>query len=450
MRLAAPGLFDGAPVVVKRSTDQVRWSTVRGGAELTPSAGTARLDDYEFSPDVVNYYRVFGPSVWDAFGRTASSSWGTADSGQVWATSGGSASDYSVDGGVGKHSLGTVNVLRHSLIDIGSTDGTITVDITNPLGAPTGAPVTHWVVGRAADTGNYYYARLDIAQSTGVTTLILAKRVAGVTAGLTASIPVGVHLADTWRVTFDWQGSFLRAKAWTPAAVAEPDWQVEATDTSLTTGTQAGVLARLESGNTNTLPVVITYDNVVVSSPQVALYEGSIVPVLGGVWLKNVAKPFLNRMVTVLDYSDVERPARSGVFDVIGRSDPVAINDVRGSREWTLEVLTQTSAEADDFDLVLASGDPLLVHVPADCDVPGGYVTIGNTRQRRTARRSNRRVFDLPCKAVVPPGPDVMGATATWQTVLSTYATWADLLAAHATWADVLELLGAPEDVIVS
>jgi hypothetical protein len=34
--------------------------------------------------------------VWDDFGRTASSGWGTADSGGAWSTSGGSASDYSV------------------------------------------------------------------------------------------------------------------------------------------------------------------------------------------------------------------------------------------------------------------------------------------------------------------------------------------------------------------
>lgn len=48
------------------------------------------------------------------------------------------------------------------------------------------------------------------------------------------------------------------------------------------------------------------------------------------------------------------------------------------------------------------------------------------------------------------PGPDVVGETSSWQTVMNTYATWADLLAAHPTWASVMELVADPEDVIVS
>ncbi len=35
----------------------------------------------------------------DAFARTVETGWGTADSGQAWTTTGGSASDYSVTGG---------------------------------------------------------------------------------------------------------------------------------------------------------------------------------------------------------------------------------------------------------------------------------------------------------------------------------------------------------------
>ncbi|RAO26466.1 hypothetical protein PSN13_06494 [Micromonospora saelicesensis] len=453
VRLAAPGLFDGAPVVVQRSTDQVRWVTVRGGAEVTPVAGTARLDDYEFAPDVVNRYRVLGPAVWDAFGRTASSGWGTADSGQAWVTSGGSASDFSVSAGVGRHSVGTVNALRHSLIDIGSTDGTITVDVTNPLGSPVGAPVTHWVVGRAADTGNYYYARLDIAHITGAATIILAKRVGGSISGLTSAIPVGVHSASTWRIVFDWRGSALRAKAWIPASTGEPDWQAQAIDTDLTAGTQAGVLTRLESGNSNTLPVVVTYDNVVVSPPLVVLYEGSITPVLGGVWLKSLARPFLNRQVTVRDFSPVTRPSRAGVFSVVGRSDPVAVTDVRGSRQWTVDVSTYSRRDAEDLDLLLASGDILLVQVPAAgrlSAVPDGYVTVGDSRET-TPPTSDllMRVFELPCTRAAAPGPDVVGATVTCQGVLNTYATCQAVLDAHPTCLSLLELIGSPTDVVV-
>ena len=44
--------------LVERSLDQVRWITVRGGVAVSITAAALDLDDYEFSPDVVSYYRV--------------------------------------------------------------------------------------------------------------------------------------------------------------------------------------------------------------------------------------------------------------------------------------------------------------------------------------------------------------------------------------------------------
>lgn len=186
-----------------------------------------------------------------------------------------------------------------------------------------------------------------------------------------------------------------------------------------------------------------------VSAVQTNQETSSVTPTLGGVWIKSVARPFLNRQVTVVDHSAIERRGRAGVFDVVGRSYPVAVSDVRGSRRWELEVLTETTTEAEDFDLLLASGDVLLIHVPADVDVPGGYVTVGDTNERRTSRKSIRRVFSLACIEVAAPGPDVVGATSNWQTVLTAYPTWQDVLNAHPTWNDLLELIGSPTDVIV-
>jgi hypothetical protein len=49
---------------------------------------------------------------------------------------------------------------------------------------------------------------------------------------------------------------------------------------------------------------------------------------------------------------------------------------------------------------------------------------------------------------VAAPGPDVVGAQGTCQTVLNNYATCADVLAAFATCADLLTLIGSPADVI--
>lgn len=183
---------------------------------------------------------------------------------------------------------------------------------------------------------------------------------------------------------------------------------------------------------------------------QVDQQTASITPALDGVWLKSLARAYLNRKVVVVDYSDVQRSSRSGVFEVVGRSLPVAVTELHGSRRWTLEVLAQTAGEAADLDLLISTGEVQFIHCPASSRVPGGYVALGDASERRTARTSVRRVFSLPLTEVAAPGPDVVPAVGTWQTVLNTYATWADVLAAHPTWADLLELVGSPADVVVS
>jgi hypothetical protein len=136
------------------------------------------------------------------------------------------------------------------------------------------------------------------------------------------------------------------------------------------------------------------------------------------VWIKSIGRPFLNQRVNcVLNPSPITRPARNGVFDVIGRSFPIAVTDVRGSRRVTV------------------------------------YAVIDDTTESRPVlnrRCSNDwRLYELPSIEVAAPTADVVGATSTWQTVVTTYATWADVLAAHDTWADLLELVGDGSEVIV-
>jgi len=173
-----------------------------------------------------------------------------------------------------------------------------------------------------------------------------------------------------------------------------------------------------------------------------------ITPVITRVWLKSLARPFLNRPVIVSDVSEVTRAARSGIHQVIGRSLPVAVHDVRAGRQWSMTVLTRTDSDRQAIDMLIASSDTLLVQVPAGSRVPSGYVQVGDTSQQLHAE-DPLSVTTLPLTEVAPPGPDVVGATVTWRSVLNTYATWADLRAAHASWASVLELIGDPQDVIV-
>ncbi|MEO3930920.1 hypothetical protein ABGB07_44825, partial [Micromonosporaceae bacterium B7E4] len=208
----------------------------------------------------------------------------------------------------------------------------------------------------------------------------------------------------------------------------------------------------LVAGNTNTLPVVVQWDNLVVTSPEQVIYAGSITPVIDKVWIKSVARPFLNRAVDIRDQGPINRQARTGVFDIVGRSLPVAVSDVRRSPTWVLDLRAETPDEADNLDLLLASGDTLLIQAPSTGPlsvVRGGYVTVGQTARSWLTSHGPIRIIEMPCTEVAPPGPDVVGATVTWAGVVASYATWADVIAAHETWADLLELIGDPTDVIV-
>lgn len=194
------------------------------------------------------------------------------------------------------------------------------------------------------------------------------------------------------------------------------------------------------------VPNAVNYYRVTAGSD---VFTTTITPSQSGVWFKSITRPFLNRAVEVVDYNDISRPARNGVFEVIGRSYPVAVTDVRSSRRWTYEVKTETVVDADALELVFASGDPLYVQTDGVHDIPGGYVVVEDMTRSRFGHRSTRRHFTLPVIEVAPPASDVVGATSTWETLVAEFGTWADVLAAFGTWADVAEYVADPSVVIV-
>jgi hypothetical protein len=181
-------------------------------------------------------------------------------------------------------------------------------------------------------------------------------------------------------------------------------------------------------------------------------FTTTITPDQSAVWLKSISRPFLNRPVTVVSHGDITRAARNGVFPIIGRSYPIAVTDVRLAREWDLVVKADTVVDADALDLVFASGDPLFVQTPATgvlSTIPGGYVVVGDVKRVRYGTTSARRWFELPMVEVAPPGPEVVGATATWEALVAEFGTWTAILAEFGTWAEVAEHVADPSVVIV-
>lgn len=181
----------------------------------------------------------------------------------------------------------------------------------------------------------------------------------------------------------------------------------------------------------------------------VNVFTTTISPAQSGVWFKSITRPFLNRAVAVTNVGDITRPARNGVFEVKGRTYPIAVTDVRLSRRWRMTVKCETVTDADALDLVFASGDPLYIQTDGANDIPGGYVVVDDVDRTRYGHLSQRRYFELPMTEVAAPGPEVYGVTGTWETLLAEFGTWTAVLAAFGTWADVADYVASPSVVIV-
>jgi hypothetical protein len=453
VRLSATGLIAGTDTaLVERSVDQITWTVVRGGQAVPVIAGAAALDDYEFAADVANFYRV---SAVDADPITYVGA-GSAASGNN-SSLGPALPAGLVDGdlllcpaSIRNSGAGTVNTPPGWTAL--ATSGNVTL-LGRRYVAGDGGPLVTFTGGVAnADT----IAQIAAWRNAELVPIVTNPQLNGSAQNI--AYPAVTITGDGRLVlVVGW-----KADDWT--SVAALAGMAEVGETVSTAGDDAGLVwdyqIQTTATNIGAGSLTVTGGAAAISRGLVAVHAraayrtrqtASITPSLAGrVWLKCVGKPFLNRAVTVMDFSTVERAARTGLFDVVGRSVPIAVSDLRGPRRWSLQILAQTLTEASNLDQLLASGEPLFIHVPANVAVPGGYVTVGDISQERLARLSVRRAFVLPCTEVAAPGPDIVGTTVTWQTVLNAYGTWAAVLAAHPTWADLLELIGSPSDVIVS
>lgn len=193
-------------------------------------------------------------------------------------------------------------------------------------------------------------------------------------------------------------------------------------------------------------PNVINYYRVTCGSD---VFTDDITPTQTADWVKSIARPFLNRAITVVEHSAIVRSARGGLFDVIGRTYPVAVTDVRGPRRWTYTLKTDSVADANALEFTFASGDPLYFQIGSDHDIPGGYVIAGDVSRERFGKVSDRRWFTFDVTEVAAPAATVVGGTASWAAIVADFGTWTDVLSAFGTWADVLDYVAAPESVIV-
>ncbi|MFT3970694.1 MAG: PKD domain-containing protein [Micropruina sp.] len=206
----------------------------------------------------------------DDFGRTASNSWGSADTGGAWTLSG-PAARWSVANGRGLVSLNKGDGYTASLTGVSTTESDVSLSI-GPDKVATGGGQYISVIGRRISTTADYRAKVQIT-STGAVNLWLTRMssgtetnlIGGVVSGLTYS--AGERLEVRLQVTGT-SPTTLKAKVWKSGGTEPTAWTRTATDS--TSGFQSAgwvaVYYYVSSSSTNE-PVVFSTDGVRVSKP---------------------------------------------------------------------------------------------------------------------------------------------------------------------------------------
>lgn len=456
--VAAPN-FEFLPAATTSFTDGTgRVWTLNGTASIPTRQFVTPVDDYEFAPGVFNYYRVAPttqPSGLLVAGIPGSSAT-TPDNaaldivGDIDIRADVTMADWSSgffptiiskwnQDGVNQKSYLIQVSDTGQLIVVWSPDGTaaLSASSTVPIPAPDGSRLAIRVTldvdnGAAGRTATFYTAGTIDGTWVQLGAPVVQGGVTSIFSG-NAQVQVSGHSgaaigADELRYTVH---AVEIRNGIGGTAVANPVF------TSQSFGA---------TGFTDAAGRVWTVNRAMILTPIIA----TTTPTLDRIWLKSVVRPFLNRAVTVTNWSPVQRPARASDNDVVSRTLPIAVTDMGGSRRFTLELYAATHADAQTLDYIMASGDVLFLHTPLGCEVPGPmFVRRDTSSERRPRAHAKSRVVSFPVVEVAAPGPDVVGAVGTWNSVLAAYATWDAVLAAFPTWDDLLAFHGSPSEVIV-
>lgn len=439
---AAPS--NAAAVMLERSTDQVGWTQVRGAQLLTIAAGAASIADYEYQAGVANYYRASYISA------AVTAVGGSTVSGQT-ATSVPATTTINV-GGVSAV-LGDTIFVAVSL-SAAPTSGTITCttagwSITNVgtlgavLRAPYSSTLANPVVGVtvASSTALSWYGFRYINASASVSASQVNTAATSIAYPASPAQPSDAVTAVLLAA---------RAAAFVAPAVPTATFS-DATKAFVAYHNASGWAAgAISFGGGTTSAASWEYAAWLRPASYILRESGTVTPAQTGIWLKNPLRPFLNRRVEIVDFTDLTRSSRSGLFDVIGRTLPIGVTDLMSGRSTTITLRTLTAADADDLEDRVAVGEVMLLQPPYQAAPPTLYGLPTGLTRSRVAQTSAIRRFVLPLTEVAAPDPGLAAVQSTWQTVINTYSTWADLVAAKAAWTDVLQLVGTAADVITS
>lgn len=263
----AGGVFISTSLGVASTVAAQTWTYIEQTLTAPATADRAVMRvRHGSTPPASAFYWVWGPrinrikasAVYDNFGRTDTDTWTTADSKNTW-TNNGTAADYDVLTGFGRHTHPAASVGHHSTTAAPNADGDLYVDIATAA-LSTGASQFAGGLHRFVDIDNLYEARVEFTTANAIN-LTIRKRVATVETQLGSFSTAFTNVAGTYmRVRFQIVGSNLKARIW-PATWPEPSgWSIEVTDTALTAAGSVGVKSVRNAGNTNA-NAIFQFDN---------------------------------------------------------------------------------------------------------------------------------------------------------------------------------------------
>lgn len=206
----------------------------------------------------------------DAFGRSATGGWGTADTGGPWTVVGGNA-NFAVNNGSGAATLGTAGAGRSAMLNNVSTaafDGRVTISVDK---VANGGGIFASLLGRRADN-NDYRAKIKAA-SNGAVSLYLTRVVNNSETTIAGPLNIaGLTMAANdpliVRLKMDGTGpTAVSAKVWRASGAEPAAWQLTVNDSTaaLQAAGGTGVAAYL-SGSATNAPVVMRFDDLTVTA----------------------------------------------------------------------------------------------------------------------------------------------------------------------------------------
>lgn len=459
------------------------------GDYLLLSCGHGIFWDTEAPWDVEFYYITEGLDapclpmstlVSDSFNRVLANSWGSTEDGTLgplaYTLTGGTVpANYDVNGTNGLHNLDSVNVFRHSTVDIAHLNQDVYATTSVPALA-TGAPFTNAILARFTDPLNTYMGRIAFSTA-GQTALQITSLVGGV-GTLLATTTFGTYVAgERFRIRFQVNGSNLRAKGWTESATEPAAWMLNIVDAGLPGGTSVGMASRRDTGNVNGT-VDLTWDDFLVIDECVpcepVAVDTSADPMTvtsETFWIKDPVRPCNDRAVP-LCFTQANNAEQadgdfcipgSGIFFASMETEsyepntltvnptnakyPIAVSRTRRAVASQLTLVTRTFTDRDDLLTLADPGSPLLLQGPGRYGIPDRYMDVATVAVNRglSNHKYQVRVFDLPHVEVARPAGPTQGVCGAQVQDYCEF-TWDELEAGGYTWDDLVR--GTPTGLI--